>query len=178
MSPDRSAHGILSADSWLCLSCRRTRLEGRSLAKGTAEFTEKIEHIRQHLAIGPQPAIRKHVELRSMRWTKSASLARQEWIDLTQEQTSVGGCLSMRLKQRSSPGTCRQKSSEENDGVDAGSSLGRPVDVAQVQPESEFVERERGAYAVENRHQPAEKNRRLVFSGGYRLAIRSRREEG
>lgn len=70
-----------------------------------------------------------------------------------------------RLKQGSAPGAGGEESAEEDDGVDAGAAFGGPVDVAKVEPESEFVEGESGADAVEDRHEAAENNRGVVGAG-------------
>jgi hypothetical protein len=69
------------------------------------------------------------------------------------------------LQQRRAPCAGGEQGSEEDDGVDAGSSLGRPVDVLKVEPESEFVEGEGGSDSVEDRHNAAEENRRIVAAG-------------
>ena len=67
-----------------------------------------------------------------------------------------------RRQQRCAPGACAQKSTEEDDGIDAGASLGSPVDIFQVEPEGEFIEGEGGADSIEDRHKAAEKNGRVV----------------
>src|ERR1700722_3860793 len=70
--------------------------------------------------------------------------------------------LAARPKQRSAPRAHREQCPEQNNGVDAGASFAQPVYVAQIQPEREFVERERSACSIENRHQPADKDRRVI----------------
>ena len=74
------------------------------------------------------------------------------------QKVSARFFLVARLKQWSAPSARGQEGSEQNDGVDAGASLARPIDVAQVQPESKLIERECGANAVKDRHQPTQKN--------------------
>src|ERR1700688_4169931 len=65
-------------------------------------------------------------------------------------------------KQRSTPRAHREQCSEQNDGVNASAAFARPVYVAQVQPQCEFIERKRRACTVQNRHHPAEKDRRVI----------------
>src|SRR6202166_5401693 len=67
-------------------------------------------------------------------------------------------------KQRSAPRAHREQRSEQNDGVNASAAFARPVYVAQVQPQCEFIERKRRACTVQNRHQSADKDRRDIRS--------------
>src|SRR5579864_7523783 len=68
-------------------------------------------------------------------------------------------------EQRRSPGSDGEQRSEQEDGINAGAALFRPVDILQIQPEGEFIERKSRSHSVQNRHQPARKNRRLAHAG-------------
>src|SRR5271157_6628393 len=80
-------------------------------------------------------------------------------------RSRIGLFLAGRAEEGKSPAARCEEGTEENYGVDAGSSLGRPVDVLQVQPESKFVERQSCTYAVEDRHEAAEEKGRIVLAG-------------
>ena len=62
------------------------------------------------------------------------------------------------IEQRGAPRAYREQGAEEDDGVDAFAALARPIHVLQIQPESEFVERECGAHSVGNGEQAADKD--------------------
>ena len=59
-----------------------------------------------------------------------------------------------------------ERGAEEKDGVEAGAAFAGPIElVFQVEPEGEFVESERGADAVEQRHQAAGEERSAASAG-------------
>ncbi len=59
-----------------------------------------------------------------------------------------------------------QCGAEEQDGVEAGAAFAGPVElVLEIEPEREFVESERGADAVEQRHQAAGEERGAARAG-------------
>lgn len=59
-----------------------------------------------------------------------------------------------------------ERGAEEKDGVKAGAAFAGPIElVLQIEPESEFVESERGADAVEQRHHAAGEKRGAASAG-------------
>src|SRR4029077_11801768 len=56
-------------------------------------------------------------------------------------------------KERTAPDTDREQATEQNHSVDTRASLPGPVHVLEVEPECEFVERERGGPAVQHRRE-------------------------
>ena len=67
---------------------------------------------------------------------------------------------SPRCHHRSAPRSNRQQAPEKHYGVDAFPPLRGPVDIGKVQPESKLVQRKRGTRTIEDREEPAPKNRR------------------
>ena len=64
--------------------------------------------------------------------------------------TSLIPVSASRLEQRRSPRARRKECAEQNDRIDTGSSLRRPVHVAKIQPQGELVQRQRCADAIQN----------------------------
>ncbi len=62
---------------------------------------------------------------------------------------------------RAPPADC-EKRAEQKDGVDARSSLAHEVNVFQIQPQGEFVQRKGRADSIEQRHQTTRKDRRSI----------------
>ncbi len=96
---------------------------------------------------------------------KGRLVNRQEWMGLCMVRISTRFCFIPWLQHRSSPGAGGQERSEEDDGVDTRASLGGPIHVAEIQPESKFVEGEGCAHAVEDGHEAAEKDGRIFLAG-------------
>ena len=65
-----------------------------------------------------------------------------------------------RAEKRRSPGTRSKSRSEKYDGVDALTTFRRPVDICEIQPESELIEGERGSSTIENGEQATDEDSR------------------
>ncbi len=78
---------------------------------------------------------------------------------LRTEQVALAPHAVEAAKEGRAPCAHGKDGSEEDDGIDADAALARPIGVwLEVEPEGELVECERGADAVADGHQPAEKD--------------------